>query len=115
MTIQNLSKPGKVLIAFILIASVLLLLNVFQFFQSDFVSVKKKELKSENVQLEKAVNSAKQEINKYKGISQKLDKVVKEGIVKINDQENKILQLLTTGKNLKKENLALANEINEMK
>ncbi len=108
------SQKRNLIIA-IAIAFLLLVFNVFQLTQNDFVSVKKKDFRQKNEQLVLAVDAAKVEVNRYKGISSKLDKVVKEANVKILEQEQKIKKLLNSNSSLKNENKEYSEQISEIK
>ena len=94
-----------------IIASVLIITIIVQ----QFSNKKNKLLILQNEQFKNEIKEARIEINKYKGISEKLDLVVKEANIKIMDKESKITKLLSENINIQKENKELSNEIREIK
>lgn len=106
-------KPGIVILGTAVF--VLTLLNIYLLLQSDFFSVKKKELIQQNQNLEKTIEEAKLELSKFKGINNNLDNLIKEANIKISEQHEKIRNVDRLNKSLKEENDKLALEINALK
>lgn len=106
------NQNTKLLYIFI---AVLVVLNAFQFFQTEEEMGKKHFEMVKNVKLEEAMNMAKSEVNKYKGLSSQMDKVVKEANIKFLAQEKRINKLYAEKNNLASENETLTNEINNIK
>ncbi len=104
-------KQNLVIIILCLIASVLIITILVQHFSSK----KNKLLVLQNEEIRKEIRDARVEINKYKGISEKLDIVVKNANNKINEQEEKIIKLISKSADLKKENNEFKNEIRDIK
>ena len=94
-----------------IIASVLIITIIVQ----QFSTKKNKLLILQNEQFKNEIKEARIEINKYKGISEKLDLVVKEANIKIMEKETKIARLLSENINIQKENKEFSNEIREIK
>ncbi len=94
------------IIAFILITTIVI---------QRLSSSKNKLLTLENEQVKKEIREARVEINRYKGISKKLDEVVNKANTQIAEQEKKISRIFAEKTVLQKENAMLSDEIREIK
>ncbi|MBI9068768.1 MAG: hypothetical protein JEZ09_15845 [Salinivirgaceae bacterium] len=88
---QSESKWVKLLL---LVVGISLGLNAIQFIKRTEVFPSKKELITENKNLNQEINKQYNELNKYKGISKKIDKTIDIGAAKIAEKEKQIEKLI---------------------
>jgi hypothetical protein len=105
------SKHNQIIFILSTIAFILIIFIVIQY----FFKKKSEAFILQNDQLKTELREARIEINKYKGISEKLDLVVKEANIKIMEKESKIAKLVSENINIQKENTELKDEILEIK
>lgn len=114
---ENSNKISKKItiwsLSIILIAS--LALNLFLIRGNNAKIVDQQILLNKNEQIAQKLESAKNEIKKFKGISVKLDEVVEDATKKLEEKEQKIRVLLGEKKLKEEENLRLINEIDSIK
>ncbi len=108
---KNINRLASVL-AIIIILSVSF--NFIQFYRKNNYG-KSQSIFFQNELFRSEVRKSRIEINKYKGITNELDQIVKEANEEIAKKENKIYKLLSQNTNLQKENVDLKNEIKEIK
>ncbi|MBN2348811.1 MAG: hypothetical protein JXJ22_08245 [Bacteroidales bacterium] len=106
---EKSSKTGITVLAIIVVLSVSL--NFIQFYNKKPVFTKKRDLVEQNERLQGAISGARSELNKYKGINDKLDKIIQNANNRITEQEAKINRLFRDKKTLAAENEKLEQDI----
>jgi archaellum component FlaF (FlaF/FlaG flagellin family) len=112
---MSVFKSYKTVIVLALILFISLILNVFYLYVTLINSKTKIELINNKDLLNNELNEAKDEINKYKGLSDGLDTVIKQANLSIFLKESKIKNLIDNNELLGEENQKMLAEINEMK
>lgn len=100
-------------LSIVLIAS--LAINLFLIRENNAKIVDQQKLLNKNEQIAQNLKTAKSEIKRFKGISVKLDEVVKDATKKLEEKEQRIRVLLGEKKLKESENLRLINEIDSIK
>jgi hypothetical protein len=106
---------GKMISVISILMVMSLALNFIQFYNKKPVLSRKKTIVQLNETLKRDINAAKIEINRYKGISEKLDKVVKSANLKLDEYEKKIRKLNFDKKVTDQENIQLKSELEELR
>lgn len=91
-----------------------LALNIILYAKGSDFFPQKKEMAAKNIELNKQVQKYKSEINKYSGISSKIDKVVADANVKLEAKEKQIVALKREKWAKEKENRQLAIQIDSL-
>ncbi len=119
MDTKSLKEKLNLLLSLLaIVLSISLALNFIQFHKRNKATPLKKELIKSNLNTRKLtteLQNARLEINKYKGISVKLDGVIKEANLKIDQQEKKILTMAGNRKLVEAENMKLTAEIDTLR
>lgn len=100
-------------LAIVLIAS--LAVNLYLVRGKNSLTIDKQLLQDKNTQIIQKFETAKKEIKKFKGLSVKLDEVVKDATKKLEDKEQKIRILLNDKKLKEAENKRLMHEVDSIK
>jgi hypothetical protein len=109
------NKQNGLLGILAIVLTISLALNVILILKRTKVSVSKQDLITTNQQLSAEVSKYRGELNNYKGISAKIDQVIKEGDLKIEQKEREILSVKRENRLKGKENLLLAARIDSIK
>jgi len=115
---KALKQPDRgktVLILVILVLALSLTFNLTQFINKKNIKVSHLELKEKNVRTLQELENARYDINKYKGISNKLDKVIMDANQKIKKKGKQIWLLASENKIKEVENTKLLMEIDSIK
>jgi len=100
---------------FSIILALSIAMNIILFLKRSEVFPGKKDLITENRQLIREVNQFKSELNKYKGISSRIDQVIQDGNLKLEDKEKQITRLRKEKDIQEKNNLLLIQEADSIK
>lgn len=90
-------------------------LNVYQINKTESVALDRYHVIVKNQELEKAMVKAKNEVNKYKGLSTNLDRIILEANQRFLEQEKRIGKVYSENIDLKNKNKMLTAEINQIK
>jgi uncharacterized protein HemX len=91
MTTNQEPKQNALLGILAVILTLSLALNVIFILKRTKVSVKKQDLITANQELSSEVSKYRSELNNYKGISVKIDQIIKDADLKIEQKEKEIL------------------------
>lgn len=89
-------------------------LNIILFFKRTEVFPTKKELITSNEVLNKKLSKYKNEINKFKGITTKIDQVISDATIQIEAKEKEILSLKRSKRVKEKENEILTFQLDSL-
>lgn len=92
-----------------------IVINVFLLRKNSDKNIEQILLQQKNEQIVQKLQTAKNEINKFRGMSTKLDEVVKDATQKLEEKERKIRILLNDKELKKSENQKLLHEIDSIK
>lgn len=111
---ENKKESGFLKIL-ILITAISIAGNIILFLKRNEAFPKKRELIAENSRLVSQVYEYKADLNKYKGISKKIDDVIKDASVRIEEKEKQINKLIREKKLREKENQKLTYELDSLR
>jgi hypothetical protein len=92
-----------------------LVANIYLMQNESKVKLDSQFIKQKNEQIAKTLERAKNELKKHKGVSAKMDEIVKDATQKLEEKERKIRVLLSDKKLLDSENQRLIQEIDSIK
>ncbi len=111
---ENKSESGWIKVL-IFITALSIAGNIILFIKRHEAFPAKKELITENTRLVAQVYQYKSDLNKYRGISNKIDQVIKDANLQIETKEKQITQLSRDKKLKEKENLKLISEVDSIR
>lgn len=114
---KDLNKnSGRWIIGLLLVS---LALNVWQYFQKadleDDFTKEKQELVATNMDIEKELDDTFSELNQYKGINAQLDSLLQEANAKVDEQGERIRELMRQEGKTTARNKELLTQLNELK
>ena len=109
---ENQSKLLKILS---IVLALSLALNVVLFIKRVKINPEEQFLQMENMSLNQKIGQYKSELNKFKGISIKIDEAVNDANLKIAEKEKQITKLYREKNVQEKENLLLLNQTDSIK
>lgn len=111
---EKLSKTFYIWFLVVLF-TISLVANVYLMQSENKVNLESQFVKQKNEQIVKTLERAKNELKKYKGVSVKMDEVVKEATLKLEEKERKIRKLLGEKQLKETENKKLLHEIDSIR
>ena len=100
-------------LAILFIAS--LVFNIVLIKKSDHGEIAIDSLSKKNAEIVQKLKTAKNELNKFKGVSAKMDEIINEANAKLEEKEKKIRAVLNDKKSLEADNQKLIQEIESIK